>query len=386
MPSPSRDSASIRNSDVPLDRSEGLGGQSIEGRLAILGTKDEASWMEVIHGAGGHDFCHLPSYHRVAESEGDGLAQLFVWREAGHMIALPLLVRPLDPAQPNGWQDATSVYGYGGPIVSPSDIPDSVIRHFQAALLQSFHAFRIVTAFSRLHPLLPQHHILQGLGEFKIKGPTISIDLTQSEEVQWAGYHKRCRNSIRKLLEAGFVGVHDTEMRYLPEFVEIYHETMGRVSAHQDYYFDLAYFQTLARELGPTLHLFVVLHNDQVAGATLATLAGGIMQDFLGGSRNDFLKMSPDRLSVDTERRYGRQMGAHVLHLGGGVGSQEDSVFEYKSRFSDRRHTFSTWQALFLPEVYKELCEEKARLNAALNRRATNPDYFPAYRCPTVPL
>jgi len=386
MPSPSRDAASSWNSGVPMERIEAPGGAAIEGRLTILGTEDEAAWMEVVHGAGSHDFCHLPRYHRVAELEGDGLAQLFVWREGGHMIALPLLVRPIDPAQPNGWQDATSVYGYGGPIVSPSDIPDSVIHHFQAALLQSFHALRIVTAFSRLHPLFPQHHILQGLGEFKIKGPTISIDLTQSEEVQWAGYHKRCRNTIRKLLEAGFVGVHDTEMRYLPEFVEIYHETMGRVSAHRDYYFDLAYFQTLARELGPALHLFVVLHNDQVAGASLATLAGGIMQDFLGGSRNAFLKMSPDRLSVDTERRYARQMGAHVLHLGGGVGSQEDSVFEYKSRFSDRRHTFSTWQALLLPDVYGELCKDKTRLNAAQNRRATNPDYFPAYRCPTVPL
>jgi len=50
------------------------------------------------------------------------------------------------------------------------------------------------------------------------------------------------------------------------------------------------------------------------------------------------------------------------------------------------RHTFSTWQALFLPEVYRELCEAKVRLDAAQNLRATNPNYFPAYRCPTVPL
>jgi len=342
--------------------------------------------MTVLLEAGGYDFCHLPQYHRVAELDGDGLAHLFVWREAGHMIALPLLVRPIDPSHPQSWQDATSVYGYGGPVASPLALPDSVVQHFQTALFQAFQELRIVTAFSRLHPLLPQHSLLNGLGEFRIKGPTVSIDLTEPEEVQWAGYHKRCRNTIRKLLDAGFVCVHDTEMRYLSEFVEVYHETMGRVGAHRNYYFDLAYFRALARELGPALHLFVVLHNGGVAAASLATLAGGIMQDFLGGSRNAFLKMSPDRLSVDTERRCARQMGAHVLHLGGGVGSQEDSVFDYKARFSDRRHTFSTWQALFLPEVYRELCEAKVRLDAAQNLQATNPDYFPAYRCPTVPL
>lgn len=383
MPSP--DSASQRKPFVPIDRSEGVNAWPSHGQLTILGTKDEALWMEVIHGTGGHDFCHLPQYHRVAEMDGDGVAHLFVWREAGHLIALPLLVRPIDPALPQGWQDATSVYGYGGPIASPTDLPESVIGHFQTALFSAFQEMRIVTAFSRLHPLLPQHRILQGLGEFRIKGPTVSIDLTQPEEMQWAGYHKKCRNSIRKLQEAGFVGVHDTEMRYLPEFVEIYHETMGRVSAHRNYYFDLPYFQALARELGPALHLFVVLHQGEVVGASLATLTGGIMQDFLGGSRNAFLKMSPDRLSVDTERRCAMQMGAHVLHLGGGVGSQEDSVFDYKARFSARRHTFSTWQALFLPDIYTQLCAEKEQANASQNLRATDPDYFPAYRCPTVP-
>lgn len=354
------------------------------GRMEVLGTRDEARWLQVLQASGGYDFCHLPQYHRVAEGQGEGTAHLFVWQEDGHTIALPLLVRPVDMPQREPWMDATSVYGYGGPVVSPGEISRAVVDNFQGALHQAFRELRIVCAFSRLHPLLPQHHLLDGLGEFQLRGQTVSIDLTLPEEVQWAGYHKKCRQEIRKLQDAGFVGIHDPELRYLPEFVQTYHETMGRVSAHSAYYFDLAYFQSLAREMGPALHLFVVLHGDEVAAASLATLSGGIMQDFLGGSRNAYLKMSPDRLSVDTERRYAREMGAHVLHLGGGVGSLEDTVFKYKTRFSGRRHTFSTWQGLFLPEVYDSLCSERARLNAELDLSATNPGYFPAYRCPTV--
>jgi len=69
------------------------------------------------------------------------------------------------------------------------------------------------------------------------------------------------------------------------------------------------------------------------------------MKDYLGGSRNAFLKMSPDRLSVDTERRCGRQMGAHVLHLGGGVGSNEDSVFDNKARFRYQIRAPDLWGA-----------------------------------------
>ncbi len=341
--------------------------------------------MQVLRESGGHDFCHLPHYHRVAEQGEEKTARLFVWREAGHLIAMPLLLRPVDPAAPEEWWDATSVYGYGGPITSPAGVPEDVALHFQEALRKALCDLRVVSAFSRLHPLLPQCGLLDGLGECLVRGQTISIDLTQPEEVQWEGYHKKCRISIRKLHQAGFVGVHDRELRHLPEFVEIYHEIMRRVDAQSAYYFDLAYFEMLARELGPALHLFAVFQGREVAAASLATLCGGIMQDFLGGTRDAFLKVSPDRLVVDTERRCAKEMGARVLHLGGGVGLQEDSVFRYKARFSDRRHDFSTWQCVLLPAVYSELCEQKAARDAAQNLHPCHSDYFPAYRCPTVP-
>ena len=353
--------------------------------MTILGAHDEAAWLEVLEEVQGYDFCHLPQYHRVAEKAGEGLARLFVWRESGHTLAFPLLLRPIHPDQPEGWKDATSVYGYGGPLASAKELPGEVIQHFQGALHSAFQELKIVSAFSRLHPLLPQHALLEGLGKFRSLGQTVSIDLTQPEEVQWAGYHKKCRSNIRKLQESGFVGVHDQEMRYFREFVDIYHETMGRVSAYSHYFFDHDYFQTLARELGSALHLFVVLFEGKVAAASLATFSDGIMQDFLGGTRDAFLKMSPDRLTVDTERRCACQMGAKVLHLGGGVGSQEDSVFKFKTRFSDRRHTFSTWQGVFLPEVYADLIAKRAEMNTAQNLQAISPDYFPAYRCPTLP-
>jgi hypothetical protein len=355
------------------------------GSLEILPTSRNAEWREVLEATEGHDFCHLPEYHRVSEHYGEGRAHLFVWREAGCTIAFPLLIRPINPSTPDGWKDATSVYGYGGPVASPGAVPPAVSRHFQEAVQNALGQMGVVSAFSRLHPLLNQHALLEGLGEMRLRGQTVSIDLTQTEEAQWAGYHKKCRNSIRKLQLAGYVGYHDRAMKYLPQFVEVYHETMRRVGAQRAYFFDLEYFQTLAREMGPALHLFVVLRGEDVASATLGTLAGGIMQDFLGGSRDAFLKLSPDRLAVDTERRCARELGAKVLHLGGGVGLQEDSVFQYKARFSDRRHSFSTWQCILLPEVYTELCQSRARSNEAQGLRALHPDYFPAYRCPTVP-
>jgi len=354
--------------------------------MFILATALSAEWMEVLKCSRQHDFHQLPHYHRVAEQRGEGVAQLFVYTEADYTIALPLLLRSVDPAEPSGWQDATSVYGYGGPVASHEDLPAGVVHRFQRRLAEELSNRRVVAVFSRLHPLIAQGGILAGLGECPASGETISIDLTASDEEQRAGYNKSCRTSLRRLREEGFVAFHDHENRYLPEFVEIYRETMRRAGAQSSYFFDEDYFNLLTRELRDVSHLFVALKDRDVAAATLCTLCDGIVQDHLGGTRGAFLKFSPDRLVVDAERSWAKGIGARVFHLGGGVGAQEDSVFRYKSGFSDRRHPFRTWRWVLQQGVYDSLCAAAAQRYARDGLRAISADYFPAYRCPTTAL
>src|SRR5205807_6811097 len=143
---------------------------------------------------------------------------------------------------------------------------------------------------------------------------------------------------------SGFLGLHDREKRHLPEFVSIYLETMRRAGALSSYLFDESYFNLLTNELDAVSQLFVVLKDGEAAAATLCTICDGIVQDHLGGTRDAFLKPSPDRLVVDTIRTWAMERGARTYHLGGGVGAAEDSLFKYKAGFSDRTHTFSTFR------------------------------------------
>lgn len=349
--------------------------------IQVLGTEDTEDWLAVLEQARQHDFHHLPQYHRVAEQCGEGKAHFFVHRDGDYVIGLPLLLRPVPTALPGGWQDATSVYGYGGPVASHENMPKEIVRHFQAGLADALGERRVVTVFSRLHPLIAQQEILDGMGECPVSGTTVSIDLTRPDDEMRAHYTKKCRASIRKLNEAGFIGLHDQEKRYLPEFVEVYRETMRRVGAHSSYLFDQAYFELLTRELGGASHLFVVMKEGRVAAATLCTLCDGIVQDHLGGSRDAFLKHSPDRLVVDTIRAWAKEAGGRVYHLGGGVGAKEDSLFHYKSGFSGRRHAYSTFRWVLLPDVYAELSTHSACRNVAAGGEPLPADYFPAYRC-----
>jgi lipid II:glycine glycyltransferase (peptidoglycan interpeptide bridge formation enzyme) len=160
---------------------------------------------------------------------------------------------------------------------------------------------------------------------------------------------------------------------------------MRRVKAESTYFFDEHYFTQLARELQPVSQLFIAMVGGKAAAAGLFTIRDGIVQYHLGGTRDEFLKLWPMVLVVDTVRLWANEVGARVFHLGGGLGgAKDDSLFHYKAGFSDRRHNFATWRWIVGPGTYQELCERQARMNELQGLEPEAADYFPAYRCPAA--
>lgn len=352
----------------------------------IFRTEQQEEWMEVLRRVVQHDFHHLPRYHRVEEHRLEATAHLFTYGEGDYLIALPLLLRPVGEALPE-WNDAASVYGYGGPLASHERMPEPVVLNFQSALKEALVERRVIAAFSRLHPLIAQHYLLAGFGECRTSGETISMDLTLPPEQQWAQYRSTYKRRISKQWrEATVICLRDQEKRSLGEFITIYEETMKRVKAEASYFFGQGYFYQLAHELGSRLQLFVATVDGKAAAAGLFTICDGIVQYHLGGTRDEFLKLSPMALLFDTVRLWANEAGARVLHLGGGVGGvKDDSLFHYKAGFSDRRHNFATWRWIIAPDAYRELCKRRARMNELRGLEPASTDYFPAYRCPAVP-
>src|SRR5688500_2306341 len=96
--------------------------------LEAIPTAAHDAWMQALQRCPQHDFYHLPQYHAMAEEAGEGAARLLLYTEGDYLIALPLLFRVLDEIVPDspldaGWYDATSVYGYAGPVCSHAEIP-----------------------------------------------------------------------------------------------------------------------------------------------------------------------------------------------------------------------------------------------------------------------
>jgi hypothetical protein len=155
---------------------------------------------------------------------------------------------------------------------------------------------------------------------------------------------------------------------------------MERVGAASSYRYDEGYFDHLLTELGSVLHLFVASMGTTVVAAGLYSLCCGIAQAHLGASRTEYAGISPVRLLDDTARRWATASGARVFHLGGGVGGQQDSLFQYKAGFSDRRHEFTTWEWVVDETSYDRLCRERDLRPEPEGWHEADTSFFPAYR------
>lgn len=297
---------------------------------------------------------------------------------------MPLLLRPLNEVPglgEAGWglHDATSVYGYAGPVASQPGVSEEVVAAFTKELQDALRQRQVVSVFSRLHPLFDQRQLLGSAGLCVATGRTVSLDLTTPPSEQFARFRKDHRRGIRKLRALGLEVIEDSGFEHLDAFVEIYLASMRRVGAQPQYFFDREYFASLVKALRPVMRLFLVRHGSQFVAATLITACNGIIQGHLGGTIDHALRWAPDKLLIDEVRLWGIARGFRVFHHGGGVGAQEDSLFRFKAGFSDHTHDFWTWRWIVDPPAYRALCESGALLDGT-SASAITSGFFPAYR------
>jgi hypothetical protein len=96
-----------------------------------------------------------------------------------------------------------------------------------------------------------------------------------------------------------------------------------------------------ARRAGVTVTFDDWAAFDEWIGAYFAY--GGIMHTHLQATRDGGCGHA-DKLLYAEVRRWGREHGHHVHHLGGGLGGRADSLFRFQAAFSSGRHAFHTWR------------------------------------------
>jgi hypothetical protein len=347
---------------------------------------DSASeWKKVLQNFPLYDFYHTFDYHEI-ESELRGRRShpiLLVHEVKEGMVALPLL-QQTGAVEGRQYVDANSVYGYAGPIVCGDFCTQGAISSFQNALEHELNELGVVSVFSRLHPLLHGAHLVAGLGDCQAAGKTVYIDLAEGLASQFSAYRSNLKRDIRKLREMGATCEMSSSKDDLNTFVSIYHRTMKKVGATPEYYFPIAYFEQIVSAKDYDMHLFVCRLDADVMCAGLFSDCCGIIQYHLGGTNEKFARFGPTKLMLDGVRQWGLDKGNRYFHLGGGLGGQEDQLFNFKRGFSRHVADFQLWKWVVDKHRYDELSEVHVAALEQDDESSINFKFFPLYRAPTV--
>jgi hypothetical protein len=331
----------------------------------------DARWASFLVDAR-HDFYHLPAYVDLCAAQENGEPFALIVEDGDRSMLLPMIIRPI----PGGATDAISPYGYPGPLLRGTDDP-AFLSDALAAGGAMLGARGIISLFVRLHPLLNPTPPT-GVGTVVRHGDTVSVDLTLPIEELWRQTRSGHRNEINRARRLGRVASFDESWRRFDAFKQLYRATMARVEASSSYLFDDAYFDGLRAALGDHLRLCVVEAGGEVAAAALFVETCGIVQFHLSGTDSRFEHEAPTKLMIDFVRAWAKDHGDRHLHLGGGLGASDDSLFQFKAGFSHLRHAFHT---------LRMVCDEREYARLALaHDPAADPTvldgFFPLYRRP----
>jgi hypothetical protein len=324
-----------------------------------------------------HDFYHLPEYLRFSGEHEGGRPAAFYAEHQGAAFLAPVLFRDIPEAlgSPATWSDTSNPYGYANPLFIPSDHARSA-EPFLQAFLRTAQERNVVSAFFRMHPLLPCCDSFNAAGTVMRHGQTVHIDLTRSSAEIWSQIRHDHREDVRKLERAGFQVVMNDWKRF-PEFIQIYRATMTRVRASSYYHFGDQYFADLKAVLGERLHLCILLSPDgEFASGGLFTAMRDVAQGHLAGTSERWLAKAPSKLVIYHQFLHAKEAGSKLYHLGGGVGAREDALFRFKTGFSKLRSDFATCRIIVDKQKYELLCERAAALRAT----ELDAEFFPQYR------
>ncbi|MCW2684967.1 MAG: putative GCN5-related N-acetyltransferase [Blastococcus sp.] len=284
------------------------------------------------------------------------------------VVALPLLVRPLPGG--NGW-DATSAYGYGGPVSGTACDPAA----FGRALDGWARTNGVVSTFLRLHPVLDTSRLVPPTAEILELGATVAWEVSPGRDLL-SGMHAHHRRAARRAVQAGLQVTIDPAPDSLGGFRKLYEATMRRQDADPFFFFPDAYWEAL---LAHRATLAPVLVEGRLDGEVVSSLLCFARQPWLhyhlGGSTDIARRIGATNQCFLAAAEWAQSQELLGFHLGGGIaGSSESSLFVFKHRFDPTGPR--------LPFRIAKIVHDRSRYRELAGTDSTE-GFFPPWRRPT---
>lgn len=306
------------------------------------------------------DVYYTEEYVRLYETEAER-ALCYVYNEDNKCFLMPFLSRAFLHKGVT-YYDFETAYGYGGPIYNTDD--ETFIQNAWAAFMEYANQNNYICGFVRFHPIMNNVKAFEDFGKLYFDRKTIAIDLSGGIDATWMNeIHTKNRNVIKKGEKNGLKFIVDDKYEHLPEFITLYNSTMDKLSAEDFYYFPDSYYENLRNNIPDSL-LGLVEHQGKIVAAAIFFYSLPYGHYHLAGSDRSALNLSPNNFLLWNAAKELTARGVQKFHLGGGTdGSEENSLYQYKRKFSKSEYQFSFGKLMLNQDVYDCVVDEWAAKN-----------------------
>ena len=336
-------------------------------------------WDELVRTFEHYDVYYLAGYVKAFWLNGDG-EPILIYYERGETRAINVVFRRdlsqckffRETLEQSAFYDFVTPYGYGGFLVEGTDY---------GRLQEEYEEFcrqeHIVCEFVRFHPLLENWKGLEQLYTETYMGTTVYMDTCSEEEI-WNNITSKNRNMIRKTKKSGLKVYWGRYPELIEPFMEIYNAAMDKDGAKDYYYFGKEFYESILEDLKQNAMWFYAKEEKEIAAIAIFLFGNENMHYHLSASRAEFQRMAPTNLLLYEAALWAGRNGYKKLHMGGGVGSAQDSLYKFKKSFhrgTDAR--FCVGKKIFDRGTYDELVEIRKAQDALFDDHS---EFFPRYR------
>lgn len=339
--------------------------------------EDKKRWDEIVCSFANYDVYYLNGYFNAFEGNGDG--KPFLLHFTGENTRAINIVMKRDIADcphfssiipKNNLYDFSTVYGYGGFLIEGNET-ELVNKIYSEYCRQN----NIISEFVRFHPLLENRNGLNHLYDIVPLGNTVYIDTT-SRDLIWQNISSKNRNMIRKAEKNGVKISIGYSEELVEEFMKIYQETMDRDNADEYYYFSREFYNDIFNNLRDNATFIYAEYEEEIISIAIFLYANNRMHYHLSASKSEYKHLAPSNLMIYEAALWACDNGILTLHLGGGLGSKEDSLYKFKKSFNRNQDArFFIGKKIFDENAYSLLVDLRNK-----TKPIENTNFFPEYR------
>ena len=332
-------------------------------------------WDKAVRDFISYDVYYLSGYVNAFRIHGDGEPMLFYYANENLKGINVVMKRDIDhdpffsgKLERGTLFDLITPYGYGGWLIEGDGEKAELFSEFGEWCREH----NVVSEFVRYHPMLNNAALAEAFYDVTHLGKTVAMDLSSPDTI-WSNFTSKNRNMVRKALKSGVQIYHGQYPSIYKTFKEIYDLTMNSDHASDYYYFKDEFYDSIRNDLSDESEVFWAELDGKIIAASIMIFANGYMNYHLSGSLREYQHLAPSNLLLYKAALWGCRNGCKSLHMGGGVGSKEDSLYKFKSAFNrNEAKQFSIGKKIYLNDIYEKLSQMK------------NPDsetgFFPKYR------